>query len=121
MQTLELVKKVQFISAFTFVYSRRKGTPADRMEGQIDEATKKDRITRLVALQNDISRENSAKAVGETLTILCEDTDPRRGYYMGRDEYGRMAYFPAEENLIGKFTKVRIVRAEGMSLIGEIV
>lgn len=121
LQTLDLVKKVDFISAFTFVYSRRKGTPADRMDGQIDEATKKDRITRLVALQNDISRNNSAKAVGETLEILCEDKDERRGLYMGRDEYGRMAYFPCEQSPIGKFLKVKILRAEGMSLIGEII
>ena len=119
LETLDLMKTVRFTSAFTFVYSRRKGTKADVMDGQIDDAVKKDRITRLVSLQNDISRENSASAVGTDLLILCEDKDDRRGGYMGRDEYGRMAYFSYPKNPIGEFLKVKIVRAEGVSLIGE--
>ena len=119
--TLDLVDRVRFSSAFTFVYSRRKGTVADKMDGQIDEAVKKDRITRLVDAQNEISRKFAAAAIGQTLEVLCEDRSEKRCSFMGRDEYGRMAYFTSEENLLGEFVKVKILKAEGVSLIGEIV
>ena len=119
LDTLDLVERVGFSSAFTFVYSRRKGTVADRMDGQIDEETKKSRITRLVDLQNEISRAYSMKAVGETLRVLCEDFSEKRGF-MGRDEYGRMAYFKSDEDLIGKFVSVKIDKTEGVSLLGHL-
>ena len=120
LETLDLVEKVGFSYAFTFVYSRRKGTVADKMEGQIDEAVKKDRIMRLVEKQNALTKAGSENCVGKTLRILVEDKDEKRGY-MGRDEYGKMAYFPCKINCIGKFVDVSITKAEGISLIGEIV
>lgn len=120
LDTLDLVKTVGFSSAFTFVYSRRKGTVADRMEGQIPEEIKKDRITRLVDLQNDISRKKALGYVGKTINILCEDYSEKRGY-LGRDEYGFMAYFKSDKNEIGEFKEVSIQKTEGVSLIGELI
>ena len=119
LDTLDIVKKVRFSGAFTFVYSRRIGTPAASMDGQIEESISKDRIMRLIDVQNTINRENSVKCINKISRVLCEDYDNKRKMYMGRDEYGRMVYFNGEEKHIGEFVKVKIINAEGISLIGE--
>ncbi len=118
--TLSLVKQVGFSSAFTFVYSKRNGTVAAKMENQIPEEVSKRRIMELIDLVNAQTREKSAKYVGKTVEILPEDYDLKRGLYFGRDEYGKMAYFESAENVIGKFTNVKIQSANGVSLFGEI-
>lgn len=117
--TLRLVEEVGFSSAFTFVYSPRTGTKAASMEGQIPEEVQKSRIIRLVDLVNRKTREKSAEYVGRTVEILCEDYDEKKGYYLGRDAYGRMGYFQSEKNRIGEFITLKITKANGISLYGE--
>ena len=121
LSTVNLLEKVEFDGAFTFVYSPREGTKAAAMEGQIPEDVKKDRIMRLVEFQNERNRRQSSAYVGNTVEILCEDFDEKKKKYMGRDERGRMAYFPSEKNVVGQFLSVRILSTGGMSLLGEIV
>ena len=120
-KTLDLVDAADFSTAFTFVYSRRSGTVAAEMEGQIPEDVQKDRIMRLVSLVNSKTREKSKEYLGKIVEILCEDYDGKKGVYLGRDEYGRMGYFPSSENVVGKFVNVKITEASGVSLTGEIV
>ena len=120
-KTLDLVDAADFSTAFTFVYSRRSGTVAAEMEGQIPEDVQKDRIMRLVSLVNSKTREKSKEYLGKVVEILCEDYDGKKGVYLGRDEYGRMGYFPSSENAVGKFVNVKITEASGVSLTGEIV
>ncbi len=117
--TLKLVKQVGFASAFTFVYSRREGTVAANMDGQIPEDVSKSRIMKLIELVNSLTREQTVKYAGKSVEILCEDFDKKRGLYLGRDEYGRMAYFPSDKNVIGEFVNVKINSANGVSLTGE--
>lgn len=117
--TLKLVKQVGFASAFTFVYSRREGTVAANMDGQIPEDVSKSRIMKLIELVNSLTREQTVKYAGKSVEILCEDFDKKRGLYLGRDEYGRMAYFPSDKNVIGEFVNVKINAANGVSLTGE--
>ncbi len=119
--TLELAKKVNFASAFTFVYSKREGTVAAKMPNQVPEEVSKARIMELVELINSQTRALSQTYIGKTVEILCEDYDSKRGLYMGRDEYGRMGYFASQKNLIGQFVNVRIEHANGVSLTGEVV
>ena len=119
--TLELAKKVNFASAFTFVYSKREGTAAAKMLNQVPEEVSKARIMELVELINSQTRALSQTYIGKTVEILCEDYDSKRGLYMGRDEYGRMGYFASQKNLIGQFVNVRIEHANGVSLTGEVV
>ena len=119
-QTLSLVKEANFSTAFTFVYSKRSGTVAATMDGQISEEIKKDRIIRLVDLVNQQTRRLSATYEGRTIEILCEDFDDKRGQYLGRDEYGRMGYFQADRNLIGEFVKIKIDKTSGVSLEGTL-
>ena len=117
--TLSLVEEADFSSAFTFIYSPRTGTKAARMEGRIPEDVAKDRIGRLIALVNSKTREKSARYVGKTVEILCEDFDEKKGMYLGRDEYGRMGYFLSDRDRIGEFVDLKITEANGISLYGE--
>ena len=121
LQTEELVKKVDFASAFTFVYSKRSGTKAAEMEDQISEDVQKNRIMRLVDLVNSLTRKKSEKYVGKTVEILCEDYDEDKDLYLGRDEFGRMGYFKSETPLVGKFIDLKVTRANGISLFGDVV
>lgn len=118
--TMSLVKEVRFGGAFTFVYSPRSGTPAAKMAGQVPEDVSKERIIKLIDLQNGINREQSRAYIGKTISVLCEGYDDRKKKYLGRDTYGRMAYF-AGKGLIGKFVNVNIKKAGGISLMGELL
>ena len=75
----------------------------------------------LIALVNGLTREQSAKYVGKTVEILCEGYDEKKCAYLGRDEYGRMAYFNSDKNLVGEFVNVKIASANGISLAGTVV
>lgn len=121
LKTEELVKNADFASAFTFVYSKRSGTKAAEMPDQIPEEVSKNRIMRLVELVNSKTRDKSEKYVGKTVEILCEDYDEKKKAYLGRDEFGRMAYFSYPKNIIGKFVNVRVTGANGISLTSEVV
>ena len=118
--TVSLVKEVGFAGAFTFIYSPRTGTPAAKMDGQIDAEVSKKRIMELIDLQNATNRQASKSYVGKTIEILCEGYDDKKKKFLGRDTYGRMAYFDGQD-LIGKFVNVKITKAGGISLLGELV
>lgn len=117
-QTVEVVKKVRYAGAFTFVYSPRKGTPAATME-QVDPEIAKNRIVELVDLQNAIVKEESAKLVGKTFTVLCEDLHARiEGYCCGRTDTGRLVNFKCPKDRIGTFCKVKIESVKSSALMG---
>ena len=121
LETVSLVEKVAYDGAFTFVYSPREGTRAAEMDDQVPAEVKKDRIMRLVDVQNERNRNDSLKYVGKTVEILVEDFDKKKNMYMGRDERGRMAYFEFSKNLVGRFVQVQITSTGGMSLIGKVI
>lgn len=114
--TIDLVKRVRFQNAFTFVYSPRNGTPAAAME-QIPADIKKARITELVALQNAISDEISLEYLNKTYEILVEDEE--NGVCAGRTDSGRLVRFPGERSDIGKFIDVTVTKSKASSLYGE--
>ena len=119
--TEDLVRRVNYASAFTFVYSKRQGTKAATMENQIPEDVQKDRIMRLVELVNSLTRKKSEGYLGREIEILCEDYDEKKELYMGRDEFGRMGYFKSQTPRIGQFIQLKITKANGISLYGEVV
>ncbi len=120
-ETLSLVKEADFSSAFTFIYSPRTGTKAAEMEGQIAEEVSKARIARLIAQVNENTRRKSERYVGREIEVLCEDYDEKKGLYLGREPLGRMGYFASEKNCVGEFVTMRVTRANGVSLFGELV
>ena len=117
--TLDIMEKADFASAFMFVYSRRGGTPADKRPDQIPEEVSKARIMEMVAAQNARTAEHSAAYKGRTIEILCEDFDEKRGMYLGRDEYGRMGYFKSDKDERGNFVNVKVTDTNGISLYCE--
>lgn len=119
--SIKLLEKVMFDGAFTFVYSKRSGTVAAEMDGQIDKQVKKSRIVKMVAVQNAINAEKSKKYHGKIFKVLCEDYDDTKLLYNGRDESGRMIYFKSDNNVIGEFLNVLVTKTGGISLFGEIV
>ncbi|MCL2575186.1 MAG: tRNA (N6-isopentenyl adenosine(37)-C2)-methylthiotransferase MiaB [Defluviitaleaceae bacterium] len=116
--TLDVARHVRFSSAFTFIYSRRHGTPADLMENQVDENVVKDRFNRLVTEVNAISLELNEGRVGKTLSILVE-SEGKNGVLNGRADDGSLVHFEGDKALIGKYVDVRITEAKTFYLIGE--
>ena len=119
--TLSLVEKVEFDGAFTFVYSPRSGTKAYSMDGHIDEKIKKERIVKLVDLQNSINRKIASTYLGKTLEILVDEFNLEQQIYIGRDEGGKVVHFNSDKNVVGEFVSIKITKASGISLYGEIV
>lgn len=117
--TLDIVKRVRYSNAFTFVYSVRKGTPAAKMP-QVDPEVAKDRIMRLIAAQNAVTKELSKEYENKVFEVLCEDLSPnKKGCVCGRTDSGRLVTFPGGEDMIGKFVNVKITRSQSASLFGE--
>lgn len=119
--SITLLEQVGFDGAFTFVYSKRSGTVAADMDGQIDKEVKKARIIKMVAVQNAVNAEKSKKYHGKVFSVLCEDYDGEKSLYSGRDESGRMIYFKSDKNVLGDFVNVLVTKTGGISLFGEIV
>lgn len=120
--TLDLVRKAQYSSAFCFVYSRRKGTPAYSMDNQIPYVEKQSRITRLLACQNEVTKEISKTMVGNCYEVLVEgENNHYQNTMCGRTESGRLVNFKCDVSYIGKFVTVKIDRASSATLWGTIV
>ena len=119
LDTLDLVQRVRYHNAFTFIYSPRKGTVAAKME-QIPYPVKSERIKRLISLQNQITLEISETYVGKVKEVLVEDA-PKEGYLCGRTDCGRLVNFKGEKSLVGQFVMVKIEKNKASALYGEIV
>ena len=116
--TMEIVKKVRYNNLYTFIYSRRSGTPADKME-QVDIAVKKRRIKELIALQFEIGCALANECVGKTYRVLCDSFDGKTA--SGKSSCEKAIYFPSDENIFGSFVNVKITKAKNNQLFGEIV
>ena len=117
-KTLDLVREVGFASAFSFKYSRRPGTPASAMPGQVEEEVKAERLERLNQLLDDQQRAFNAAQVGKVLPVLFEKPGRHPGQIVGRSPYLQAVHCEGGEQLIGKIVPVRIESAAKMSLGG---
>ncbi len=120
-ETLSLVEDVRFESAFTFIYSKRSGTAAAKMEEQVLRTIKKDRIMRLVSLQNKITEEINKSYEGTVQRVLVESLSTRsKRHAAGRADSGKTVNFPGDESMIGTFRNIRITQGKKTTLFGEI-
>ena len=119
--TLNMVRDVNYAAAFSFKYSRRPGTPAAAMPGQLDEAVKDERLARLNALLDEQARAFNASQVGKVLPVLFERPGRHPGQLIGRSPYLQAVHAPAPDHLIGQIVAVRIESAARMSLGGALV
>ena len=118
--TLQLIREVNYASAFTFKYSRRPGTPASAMPGQIAEDVKDERLARLNALLDEQARAFNQSQVGKTLPVLFERAGRYPGQLIGRSPYLQAVHATAPDHLIGQIVPVRIESAARMSLSGAL-
>ena len=120
--TLSLVKEVSYDSAFTFIYSRRNHTPADKMENQVPDEVKHERFNKLVAAVNEGVIKNNKKYEGQIVEVLVEGTSKNDETKLsGRTRNGKLVNFEGDKSLIGTLVNTKIVRAQPFSLIGEVV
>ena len=122
LDTLNLCKEVGYDSAFTFIYSRRNHTPADRMENQVPDDVKHERFNRLVDVINKGVINGNKVYEGRTVEVLVEGPSKNdETKLMGRTRNGRLVNFPGDSSMIGKLVNVHINRAQPFSLLGEMV
>ena len=120
LDTMDVVRKVRYYSAFTFVYSKRVGTPAEKMLDQIDEKVKSERIGRLINLVNEILEEENTKLVGTIQKVLVEGySKTNEKMLTGRTDGGKVVNFDGEEDLIGKMVELKITEQRKWYLTGK--
>jgi tRNA-2-methylthio-N6-dimethylallyladenosine synthase len=120
--TLDMLKRVRYDSIFSFIYSRRNGTPAAKMEQSASDEEIKGWFEEMLAVQNDISYEINSKAVGEEQYVLAESVSKNeKGVITARNEANKIVNVKGDESLIGKMFKVKITRAQTWVLFGEII
>ncbi len=121
-ETLSLAKEVRYDSAFTFLYSIRKGTPAEKYEDQIPETVKHERFNRLVEVMNAISQEKNAAYVGRSCKVLVEGESKKDSDILtGRTDGFKLVDFPGSRDLIGEIVDVEITESGTFSLKGRLI
>ena len=119
-KTLDIVKKVRYDSAFTFIFSPRPNTPAAKLK-EIDENIVKDRFNRLTDLMNSIQLENHEGTIGNRYEILVESYNEREHTLEGRNPYGRLVVFEGDREDIGKIVEVEIEKINTFTSFGRMV
>ena len=119
--TLDLVRAVGYAACFSFKYSRRPGTPASAVPGQVAEEIKTERLARLNVLLDEQAHAFNAGVVGRTLPVLFEKPGRRDGQIIGRSPYLQAVWAQGPESLIGSIVPVRIDASARNSLAGTLV
>lgn len=121
-ETLDVVRKVRYDSVYSFIYSKRTGTPAARMENQVPEDVVKERFSRLLDVIHEISREITDAKEGEIVEALMEEVnDHDENLITGRLSSNAVVHCPGDKSLIGKICRVKLTESKGFYFMGEIV
>ncbi len=119
-ETLQILKEVEYDTIFSFIYSKRVGTPAAEMPDVMDEEQKHRNFDRMLSVQNEISKRKNDAYVGTEQTVLAEGVSKNNPDTLtGRTEGGKVVNFAAPDSLIGEFVKVKITKSQTWSLFGE--
>ncbi|MFO1443406.1 tRNA (N(6)-L-threonylcarbamoyladenosine(37)-C(2))-methylthiotransferase MtaB [Bacillus sp. Bva_UNVM-123] len=114
METYHFIRDHKFSELHVFPYSKRTGTPAARMEDQIDEEVKNERVHRLISLSDQLAKEYAAQFEGEVLEVIPEEEfkeNAEKGMYVGYTDNYLKVVFPATEDMVGQIVKVKITKA----------
>ncbi|KUP07241.1 30S ribosomal protein S12 methylthiotransferase [Bacillus coahuilensis m2-6] len=114
LETFHFIKEQGFSELHVFPYSKRTGTPAARMDDQVDEDIKNERVHRLIELSNQLAKEYASRFEGEVLEVIPEEPfkeDPDSGLYVGYTDNYLKIVFPARDDMVGKLVKVKITKA----------
>ena len=119
-ELLAFLKEIRYDSAYTFIYSKRSGTPAATMENQVDELVKKERLNQLMAVQNTISLEINQALQGKVLEVMVEGPSKHdAAVWNGRTRTNKIVLFPHGEEKAGDFIQVKITQPQTWVLKGE--
>ena len=120
--TLSTLKEVRYDTIFSFIYSRRPGTPAAEMEDVITPEEKKRNFDRMLEIQDVISKEKNLALEGKVLKVLVEGKSKNNDAFLaGRTEGGKTVNFQGDNSLIGQFADVEITDAKTWSLMGKYI
>lgn len=120
LETMDIVERVRYDSAYTFIYSKRTGTPAAKMENQVPEDVTKERFDRLLLRVQTIAAEVAQKHVNEVMPVLVEEkNDHDDNMVTGRTDDNYLVHFKGEESLIGTIVPVKLTECKGFYYIGE--
>ncbi len=119
-KTLEILEKVRYDTLYSFIFSPRKGTPAEKMEDVLTEKEKKQNFEKLLQVQNRISLEKNLKMLNKTVSVLCEgESKTDKSVLSGRTEGGKIVNFEGPKELEGKIINLKITEAKTWNLKGE--
>ena len=119
-ETLDVVRRVRYDSAFTFIYSKRTGTPAAAMEDQVEESVVKERFDRLLTLVQEISREECSRFEGRTMDVLVEGVNEQDEHLVtGRLGNNLLVHFPGTPADIGQILPVHLDTCKGFYYMGS--
>ena len=119
-ETMDVVRKVRYDSAFTFIYSKRTGTPAASMEEQVPEDVIKARFDRLLKEVQKISAETAGALTGQTLPVLIEEQNEQDASLVtGRLSNNSVVHLPGTADMIGKILDVKLTECRGFYYLGE--
>tara|TARA_B100001996_G_scaffold361882_1_gene328973 strand:+ start:458 stop:1786 length:1329 start_codon:yes stop_codon:yes gene_type:complete len=122
LKTIDLIKEIEFDQSYSFIYSKRPGTPAATLKDDISEAEKKDRLNYLKETINILSKKRSRSIIGEKTEILVEGVSGKfNNMVTGRTKNNKIINIPGKNNLIGELIKVQITEFNNKSLKGEIL
>ena len=119
--TLDIMRKVEYMQIFGFIYSKRKGTVAEKMSDHVDTKTKKERLSRLLEVKNEIVNRKTQEMLGKTYEVLVESADEEKGILYGSLDSGKTISFKGSKNCVGEFIDVKIVSVRKSVIYGEIV
>ena len=122
LKTIEIIKEVNFDQSYSFIYSKRPGTPASSLQDNLTLDEKKERLNYLQNTINDLSREKSKSILGKTEEILVEGLSSKHNNMVtGRTKNNKIITVPGDKNLIGKILDIQITELDNRSLKGEIL
>lgn len=122
LDTLSVIREVEFDQIFSFIYSRREGTPAAKLDFVLSEEEIHKNFDKMLEVQNEISKKKNLKYEGKVLEVLVEGpskTDPNT--LTGRTDTSKIVNFKGDPSLIGKYVPVKIIEAHTWSLNGEVI
>lgn len=119
-ETLDVVSRCGYDTAFTFLYSKRSGTPAAEKAEQIPEDVAKERFNRLLALVQQEGRKRSSRFQGTVQEVLVEEESKEKGIFTGRTEYNLLVHFPGSADLLGKYVNVKLEECRGFYYLGTL-
>ncbi|MFI3212118.1 MAG: tRNA (N6-isopentenyl adenosine(37)-C2)-methylthiotransferase MiaB [Eubacteriales bacterium] len=121
-ETIDVIRKANYENAFTFIYSKRTGTPAASMENQLDEKTVKEYFDKVLAVVHETAHKNTGIYTGEIMEVLVEEKNEHdEGVVTGRMSNNTIVHFKGDISLIGQLVQVKLIESKGFYYMGEIV